>query len=82
MARISSDLGKVRTIVSRPTGNISAPPIPWKIRHATSMWMLTDMPQSSDPSVKTPIAAENTRRVPNRLAVQPLTGMKTARLSV
>jgi hypothetical protein len=82
MARMSSDLGNVRTMVRRPTGSMSAPPIPWKIRQATNRWMLPDRPQSNDPSVKTPIAAEKTRRVPNRLAIQPLTGMKTARLSV
>ena len=40
------------------------------------------MPQSSEPSVKMPIAEANTRRVPNRSATQPLTGMNTARLSV
>jgi hypothetical protein len=32
--------------------------------------------------VNRPIAEANTRRVPNRSAIQPLIGMKTARLSV
>ncbi len=41
-----------------------------------------EIPQRIDPSVKIPIADENTRRVPNRSATQPLTGMKTARLRV
>ena len=36
MARTSSDLAKVRTIVSRPTGTIMAPPQPCKMRNATS----------------------------------------------
>ncbi len=39
------------------------------------------MPQPIEPSVKTTIAALNTRRAPNRSAVQPLIGMNTARLS-
>jgi len=44
--------------------------------------MLLDMPQRKDPSVKIPIAEANTRRVPNLSAIQPLIGMKTARLRV
>ena len=82
MARISSDLAKVRTSVSRPTGTIIAPPQPCRMRHATSRWMLLEMPQRKDPRVKMPIAEANTRRVPNRSAIQPLMGMKTARLNV
>ena len=82
MARMSSDLANVRTMVSRPTGTIMAPPQPCRMRHATSTWMLVDMPQRNDPNVKRPIAEANTRRVPNRSAIQPLIGMKTARLSV
>ena len=82
MARISSDLAKVRTMVRRPTGTIIAPPQPCRIRQKTSMWMLVESPQRIDPSVNMPIAEENTRRVPYRSAIQPLTGMKTARLKV
>ena len=82
MARMSSDLANVRTRVSRPTGTIMAPPQPCRMRQATSTWMLLDMPQRNDPSVKRPIADANTRRVPNRSAIQPLIGMKTARLNV
>jgi len=59
-----------------------APPQPCKMRHATSKWMSLDMPQRKDPSVKSPIADANTRRVPNRSAIHPLIGMKTARLKV
>jgi hypothetical protein len=44
--------------------------------------MLLDMPQKNDPKVNSPIADANTRRVPNRSAIQPLIGMKTARLKV
>ena len=38
--------------------------------------MLLEMPQRNDPSVNRPIAEANTRRVPNRSAIQPLMGMK------
>jgi hypothetical protein len=82
IARISSDFAKVRTIVSRPTGSIMAPPQPWRMRQATSRWMLLTRPHSSDPIVKRPMADANTRRVPKRSAIQPLIGMNTARLSV
>src|SRR6202167_2125214 len=44
--------------------------------------MSLDIPHKKDPRVNRPIAAANTRRVPNRSAIQPLIGMKTARLSV
>ena len=80
--RLIGDLGKDRTIVIRPTGSIIAPPMPCRILQATSTWMSRDNPHSSDPSVKTPIAEANTRRVPKRSAIHPLTGMNTARLSV
>ena len=82
MARTSSDLGKVRTMVMRPTGTIMAPPMPWMTRQATSMSMSAARPHSSEPRVNSPIAEAKTRRVPKRSAIQPLIGMKTARLSV
>ncbi len=44
--------------------------------------MSLEMPQRIEPIVKMPIADANTRRVPKRSAIQPLIGMKTARLSV
>ncbi len=74
MARMSSDLANVRTMVRRPTGTIMAPPQPCRMRHATSTWMLLEMPQRNDPSVNRPMADANTRRVPNRSAIQPLIG--------
>jgi hypothetical protein len=82
MARTNSDLANVRTTVKRPTGTIIDPPQPWRMRQATSRWMLLDMPQRNDPRVKMPIAEANTRRVPKRSAIHPLIGMKTARLRV
>ena len=44
--------------------------------------MLLEIPHRNEPSVKIAIAEANTRRVPNLSAIQPLIGMKTARLSV
>ena len=44
--------------------------------------MLVLSPQSTEPRVNKPMALEKTRRVPKRSAIQPLMGMKTARLSV
>ncbi len=35
IARTSSDFGNVRTIVSLPTGTMSAPPHPWSTRQRT-----------------------------------------------
>ena len=82
MARINSDLAKVRTMVSRPTGSIIAPPQPCRMRLATSQWMSVEMPHKNEPRMKMAMADPNTRRVPNRFAIQPLMGMNTARLSV
>jgi hypothetical protein len=71
-------LGKRSHYGESPTGTIMAPPQPCMMRHATNTWMLVDMPQRNDPSVKSPIAEANTRRVPNRSAIHALIGMKTA----
>ena len=64
IAARSSDFGKVRMIARRPTGVIMAAPSPCRMRAATSIGTLTDNPQSTDASVKTPTASANTRRVP------------------
>ncbi len=81
IARTKSDFGTVRSRTSRPTGTISAPPMPWTMRAATRVGSESAKPQPTDPKVNTTIAALNTRRAPNRSAVQPLIGMNTARLS-
>ncbi len=78
IALISSDLGKVRTSVSRPTGTIMAPPKPWSTRNSTRRWILLVRPHSNDPRVKMPMAEAKTRLVPKRSAIQPEIGMKTA----
>jgi hypothetical protein len=67
-------------IASRPTGIIIAPPRPCSRRATTIIGALTDRPHSTEAIVKMAIAVPNTRRVPKRSAIQPLTGMPTARL--
>ena len=81
-ARSNSDLGNVRTRAIRPTGTMSAPPHPCTTRLATSIGMFNAIPHRSEPAVNNPMAVKKTRRVPNRSAIQPLIGMKTARLSM
>ena len=82
MAASISDLGNVRTRASRPTGVIMAPPMPCTTRAATSIGIFSASPQNSEPRVNRNTAQVKTRLVPNRSAIQPLMGMKTARHSV
>ena len=81
MALTRSDFATERSSTSRPTGTIIAPPMPWKMRASTSSGRDWLMPHSTEPRVKTTIAARNTRLAPNRSATQPLIGMNTARLN-
>ena len=71
----------LRSRISRPTGTISAPPNPCRMRKATSDGSDQASPHRAEPSEKKAIAAQNTRRAPKRRAHQPLTGRNTARLS-
>jgi hypothetical protein len=71
-------LSMLRTMMSRPTGVIIAPPRPCTIRANTNSWSECEAAQPIEPSTNTPIAARNTLRVPNRSAVQPLAGMPIA----
>ena len=80
MAVTSSDRGKLRNRMSRPTGVIIAPPKPWITRISTSTGRLDDKPHRPEPMVNSASAPANTRRVPKRSANQELTGMNTARL--
>src|SRR5271166_2325857 len=50
-------------------------------RISRSIGRLVENPQSADPVAKIAIAAQNTTRAPSRSAIQPLNGIKTARLS-
>ena len=43
--------------------------------------MLRASPHNSEAAANSAMAPPNTRRVPKRFAIQPLTGMNTARLS-
>src|SRR3954452_14628100 len=73
--------GKLRSRTSLPTGVIIAPPNPCTTRIAISIGRLSAIPHSAEPPAKISTAAQNTRRDPKRSAIQPLTGMNTARLS-
>ncbi len=73
--------GKLRNRMSRPTGVIIAPPNPWMTRNPISIGRFVERPHSADPAAKISTAAQNTWRVPSRSAIQPLTGMNTARLN-
>jgi len=78
MPRIRCSFGVELTTISRATGVIIAPPMPWTIRAPTSSGSVRESPQSAEPARKTSIAVMNTRRAPNRSAAQPLMGMNTA----
>src|SRR6202048_4791770 len=78
MALTSALLSIERSSTSRPTGVIIAPPMPCRMRAITKWVTEDDSAQPIDPTMKTAIATENTRRAPKRSAVQPLAGMKTA----
>ncbi len=81
IAVTSSDLAMVFRTIRRPTGTIMAPPKPCSMREATSSGSEFENPQNTEPVVKMMIAVRNTVRAPNRSAIHPLIGIKTARLS-
>ena len=70
-----------RSSTSRPTGTIIAPPMPCRMRAATSAHSPCETPHRMEPRVNSAMAARNTVRVPKRSATLPLAGMNTARLS-
>ncbi len=72
----------MRRTTSRPTGTIMAPPIPCTTRAAVNSAKVLLIPQIIDASVKIAIADENTVRAPSLSATHPLTGMKTASVSI
>ena len=81
IAETSSERGKLRNRISLPTGVIIAPPKPWITRIASSTGRFGASPHNADPVVNIAIAEQKTIRAPSRSAIQPLTGMKTARLN-
>ena len=78
IAVTSSLFEQARSITSRPTGDISAPPIPCSMRDATRKNRFCDTPHRIDPSVNKPMAARNTVDEPHRSASLPLAGMNIA----
>jgi len=50
------------------------------MRLSTNVVSESDRPQRIEPKVKKPIAEQKTRWAPKRSAIQPLIGMKMARL--
>src|SRR6202046_65436 len=81
IAVTSSDLAMFFRTIRRRTGTIMAPPNPCRMRDATNSGSEFEKPQNTEPVVKIRIAVRKTVRAPNRSAIQPLIGMKTARLS-
>jgi len=64
----------------RPTGTIIAPPKPCTARAMIKPSSVSVKAQAKEASVKTAIASRNTCRAPKRSAIQPLIGIKTAKL--
>jgi hypothetical protein len=81
IAETRPDRGKLRSKMSRPTGVIMAPPNPCRTRMTSIIGRLDDKPQSAEPAAKIAMATQKTTRAPSRSAIQPLTGMNTARLN-
>ena len=77
-----SRLSTVRSVTSRPTGIIMAPPIPCSTLLAVKLHSPVLSPQSADAMVNRAIAPANTPRAPKRSTIQPLTGMNTAAASI
>jgi hypothetical protein len=78
IAPTSALLSIERNSTRRPTGVIIAPPMPCRMRASTKSVIECDSAQPIEPNMNRQIAIENTRRAPNRSAVQPLAGMNTA----
>jgi hypothetical protein len=68
----------VLTSTRRPTGVIIEPPTPCRKREPTNCSRPPETAQSTEPMMKTQMAMRNIRLAPNRSAIQPLIGMKTA----
>src|SRR5215216_6257449 len=81
MASTSDCLSTVRRIRRRATGAIIEAPIPSTMRPMMNTVSEGALAQTIEPEMKTPMATRKTLRAPNRSAVQPLAGMKTASAS-
>ena len=80
-ARTRSAGGNTRKSMAIPTGAIMPPPAPCTTRNTTSSVMFWARPQSTEPNVKTTMAARSTCLPPKRSPSQPEAGMNTARLT-
>ena len=69
-------------MIRRPTGIISAPPMPWATRAAASTGSEGDSAQASEPRLNSRMAATKTRREPKRSASQPEAGISMATVSM
>jgi hypothetical protein len=67
-----------RSTTSLPTGTISAPPRPCRIRHSVNSTRPEEAAQRADAIVKSAMAPTKTVREPTRSVIHPLTGMNTA----
>ena len=67
--------------MSRPTGVIIAPPKPWITRIAISIGKLGASPHKRRAAGEDQHRRAEHPRAPKRSAIQPLTGMNTARLN-
>ena len=81
IARTSSAFDTARSSTSRPTGDISAPPVPCSMRATTRKPRLCACAHAIEPSVNSAIAPRNTVREPKRSAKRPLAGMNIASVS-
>ena len=81
IARTRSAFALNRSTASRPTGTIIAPPTPCSTRIATSIPNEVLNAHPSDATVNTTTAVRKTGRMPNRSAIQPLAGIRTAAVS-
>ena len=81
IALTSSDFDTARSMTSRPTGDIMAPPTPCSMRAATRKPSVGACAQAIEPTVNNAIAARNTVRDPKRSASRPLAGMNIASVS-
>ena len=78
MAETSSLRGVVRTRTMRASGDIMAPPTPWKNRAAMKAGSEFEAAQAMEPAMKMPSAIWKILRAPNRSAIHPVSGMKIA----
>ena len=68
-------------MIARPVANMIAPPMPWNARLSARNVDPPARPHSSEPSVKTTMPIENSRRRPKRSASEPAVSWSAASVS-